>query len=100
MQIQTDTSLLSDPRRQAALLYWQGFSVKQIAEMLKQKAPTVQSWKQREKWDDIAPISRVESSIEARMVQLVLKTKKRAATTKKLTCWAARLSASRASAVT
>ena len=48
MQIQTDTSLLSDPRRQAALLYWQGFSVKQIAEMLKQKAPTVQSWKQRE----------------------------------------------------
>lgn len=76
MQIQTDTSLLSDPRRQAALLYWQGFSVKQIAEMLKQKAPTVQSWKQREKWDDIAPISRVESSIEARMVQLVLKTKK------------------------
>ncbi|BEL72438.1 MULTISPECIES: terminase ATPase subunit family protein [Serratia] len=76
MQIQTDTTLLSDPRRQAALLYWQGFSVKQIAEMLKQKAPTVQSWKQRERWDDIAPISRVETSIEARIIQLVLKTKK------------------------
>lgn len=76
MQIQTDTTLLSDPRRQAALLYWQGFSVKQIAEMLKQKAPTVQSWKQRERWDDIAPISRIETSIEARIIQLVLKTKK------------------------
>ena len=76
MQIQTDTTLLSDPRRQAALLYWQGFSVKQIAEMLKQKAPTVQSWKQRERWDDIAPISRVETSIEARIIQLDLKTKK------------------------
>lgn len=76
MHIQTDTTLLSDPRRQAALLYWQGFSVKQIAEMLNQKAPTVQSWKQREKWDAIAPISRVEASLEARIIQLILKGKK------------------------
>lgn len=76
MHIQTDTTLLSDPRRQAALLYWQGFSVKQIAEMLNQKVPTVQSWKQREKWDAIAPISRVETSLEARIIQLILKGKK------------------------
>ncbi|WP_374990871.1 terminase gpP N-terminus-related DNA-binding protein [Escherichia coli] len=27
MTITTDTTLLHDPRRQAALLYWQGFSV-------------------------------------------------------------------------
>ncbi|HBU8400796.1 TPA: ATPase, partial [Klebsiella pneumoniae] len=27
MTITTDTTLLNDPRRQAALLYWQGFSV-------------------------------------------------------------------------
>lgn len=76
MHIQTDTTLLLDPRRQASLLYWQGFSVKQIAEMLNQKAPTVQSWKQREKWDAIAPISRVEASLEARIIQLILKGKK------------------------
>lgn len=76
MHIQTDTTLLLDPRRQASLLYWQGFSVKQIAEMLNQKAPTVQSWKQREKWDVIAPISRVEASLEARIIQLILKGKK------------------------
>ncbi|NCG50820.1 terminase ATPase subunit family protein [Serratia fonticola] len=76
MHIQTDITLLSDPRRQASLLYWQGFSVKQIAEMLNQKAPTVQSWKQREKWDAIAPISRVEASLEARIIQLILKGKK------------------------
>jgi uncharacterized protein YjcR len=31
-----------DDRR---LLYWQGFSVPQIAEMLQTKRPTVQSWK-------------------------------------------------------
>lgn len=50
MTISTDTSILSDPRRQAALLFWQGFSVPQIAERLQVKRPTVQSWKQRDKW--------------------------------------------------
>ncbi|MBH3135156.1 helix-turn-helix domain-containing protein, partial [Serratia marcescens] len=54
------TTIISDPRRQAALLYWQGFSVRQIAETLNLKGPTVQSWKLRDKWDGIAPISRVE----------------------------------------
>jgi len=71
-----NAGLISDPRRQAALLYWQGFSVTQISEMLTLKKPTVQSWKQREKWDDIAPISRIETSIEARVIQLVMKSKK------------------------
>lgn len=73
MTITTDTTLLQDPRRQAALLYWQGFSVPQIAEMLKTKRPTVQSWKQRDAWDDVAPINRVESSLEARLIQLYAK---------------------------
>lgn len=62
MTITTDTTLLHDPRRQAALLYWQGFSVPQIAAMLQMKRPTVQSWKQRDGWDSVAPISRVEMS--------------------------------------
>jgi len=35
------TTIISDPRRQAALLYWQGFSVRQIAETLSLKTPTV-----------------------------------------------------------
>lgn len=70
------TTIISDPRRQAALLYWQGFSVRQIAETLNAKAPTVQSWKLRDKWDAIAPISRVEQSMEARLIQLIMKTKK------------------------
>ena len=51
MTITTDTTLLNDPRRQAALLYWQGFSVPQIADMLQTKRPTVQSWKQRDHWE-------------------------------------------------
>ncbi len=73
MTITTDTTLLNDPRRQAALLYWQGFSVPQIAEMLQTKRPTVQSWKQRDQWDDTAPLNRVESTLEARLIQLYAK---------------------------
>ncbi|QQN34569.1 terminase ATPase subunit family protein [Rahnella aceris] len=69
----SNATIISDPRRQAALLYWQGFSVRQIGEMLSQKTPTVQSWKTRDKWEDIAPISRVETSMEARLIQLVMK---------------------------
>ncbi|WP_224557055.1 terminase ATPase subunit family protein [Pectobacterium versatile] len=76
MNTAIDTTIISDPRRQAALLYWQGFSVRQIGEMLNQKTPTVQSWKQRDGWDAIAPVSRVEASLEARLIQLIMKTKK------------------------
>ena len=69
----SNSTIISDPRRQAALLYWQGFSVRQIGEMLSQKTPTVQSWKTRDRWEAIAPISRVETSMEARLIQLVMK---------------------------
>lgn len=73
MTITTDTTLLNDPRRQAALLYWQGFSVPQIAEMLQTKRPTVQSWKQRDQWEETAPLNRIESTLEARLIQLYAK---------------------------
>ena len=73
MTITPDTTLLNDPRRQAALLYWQGFSVPQIADMLQTKRPTVQSWKQRDHWEETAPLNRVESTLEARLIQLYAK---------------------------
>lgn len=73
MTTTTDTTLLSDPRRQAALLFWQGFSVPQIAEQLQVKRPTVQSWKQRDKWEETAPLNRVEFTLEARLIQLYAK---------------------------
>lgn len=73
MTITNDTSLLSDPRRQAALLFWQGYSVPQIAEQLQVKRPTVQSWKQRDKWEETAPLNRVEFTLEARLIQLYAK---------------------------
>lgn len=73
MTTTNDTSLLSDPRRQAALLFWQGYSVPQIAEQLQVKRPTVQSWKQRDKWEETAPLHRVEFTLEARLIQLYAK---------------------------
>ncbi|EML9022121.1 TPA: terminase ATPase subunit family protein [Klebsiella pneumoniae] len=73
MTITTDTTLLNDPRRKAALLYWQGFSVPQIADMLQTKRPTVQSWKQRDHWEETAPLNRIESTLEARLIQLYAK---------------------------
>lgn len=73
MTISTDLSLLNDPRRQARLLYWQGFAVPQICDMLQLKRPTVQSWKQRDGWEETAPINRVESTLEARLIQLYAK---------------------------
>lgn len=73
MTITTDTTLLNDPRRQAALLFWQGFSVPQISETLNTKRATVQSWKQRDKWAETAPLTRVETTLEARLIQLYAK---------------------------
>lgn len=47
--------------------------MRQIAETLQIKPPTVQSWKKRDAWDAIAPISRIETSMEARLIQLIVK---------------------------
>lgn len=60
-----------DPRRRARDLYWQGFRIARVAEMVGEKPATVHSWKRRDKWDETSPIERVESSLEARLIQLV-----------------------------
>lgn len=62
-----------DPRRHARALYWQGWRVIRIAEHLGEKPSTIHSWKRRDDWDKFDPVERVESSIEARLIQLVAK---------------------------
>ena len=62
-----------DPRRRARDLYWQGWRIVRIAEHVSEKVSTVHSWKRRDKWDTFDPVQRVESSIEARLIQLVAK---------------------------
>ena len=65
-----------DPRRRARDLYWQGWRIARIAEHVREKVSTVHSWKRRDKWDEFDPVQRVESTIEARLIQLVAKDEK------------------------
>ncbi|MEC3766888.1 terminase ATPase subunit family protein [Cupriavidus sp. SS-3] len=65
-----------EPRRIARALYWQGYRVARIAEMLGVKPVTVHSWKRRDEWDKADAVERIGTSIEARMALLVAKEKK------------------------
>lgn len=65
-----------DPRRVARSLYWQGYRVARIAEMLKVKPVTVHSWKRRDGWADTTPDERVALTIEERLMRLVRKEQK------------------------
>lgn len=62
-----------DNRRLSKYLYWQGWAITDIAEYLHEPRTTVQSWKNREQWDKTPAITRVESTLEARLVQLIAK---------------------------
>lgn len=57
-------------------LYWQGWRVARIAELIDEKPATIHSWKARDHWEDATPTERVEHSLEARMVQLIGKPEK------------------------
>ncbi len=54
-------------------LYFQGYKVRAIAELLATPEGTVGTWKSRDGWDVIKPIDRVDFAIEARMCQLIAK---------------------------
>ncbi|SDJ41097.1 terminase large subunit domain-containing protein [Billgrantia gudaonensis] len=62
---------LDSPRVTARHLYWQGWRIARIAELLGEKVKTIHSWKRRDDWDSATPIERVEGALEARMVQLI-----------------------------
>lgn len=62
-----------DARRQARSLYWRGWGVSQLAEELGLNRATVESWKQREKWDDAPSIRKLEDCLEVRFMALVMK---------------------------
>ncbi|GKQ96469.1 oxidoreductase [Aeromonas hydrophila] len=54
-------------------LYFQGYKIRAIAELLATPEGTIGTWKSRDGWDDIKPIDRVDFAIEARMCQLIAK---------------------------
>jgi len=78
---------LLDPRRRARSLFWLGWGITEIAEELEQLGvvnekgrpyprATIESWKQRERWDDAPSIRRMEDALEVRWQALILKDKK------------------------
>jgi len=71
-----DNVIFFDARREARSLYWRGWGITEIAEELKLKRATVESWKQREKWDDAPMIRRCEEIVEVRFQTLIAKDKK------------------------
>lgn len=65
--------LPTDHRRYAKHLYWQGYRVCEIAELIGEKEKTLHSWKNRDEWDRATPLQRIQAATEARLVQLLLK---------------------------
>lgn len=63
----------TDHRRHAKHLYWQGYRVCEIAELIGEKEKTLHSWKARDEWDRATPLERIQAATEARLVQLILK---------------------------
>ena len=65
-----------DARRIARGYYWRGWGVTEISREMGLKPTTVQSWKDRDGWDDDPVIRRVEDSLEMRINQLIFKENK------------------------
>lgn len=68
-----------DAERQARSLYWRGWGITQVAEELGLKRATVESWKQRRRWDNAPSIQKLEDCLETRLMALIAKEKKTSA---------------------
>jgi uncharacterized protein YjcR len=64
-----------DPRRAARSLYWRGWGVTQLSEELGLKRATVESWKQRDRWDDAPLVQKMADCLETKYQALVSKEK-------------------------
>lgn len=65
-----------DARRIARAWYWRGWGITEIARQMGLNTNTVQSWKERDGWDDDPVIRRIEDSVEMRLNQLIFKEEK------------------------
>lgn len=68
--------LVVDNRTKAKFLYWLGWRISDIAEVLQENDKTVQAWKTRDEWDKTKPENRVEQALTVRLIMLTLKNKK------------------------
>ncbi len=65
-----------DSRKIARAYYWRGYGVTEIARELNLNPRTIQSWKERDDWDNDPLIRRVEDNFEMRLNQLIWKEQK------------------------
>lgn len=73
-QSQTELAPLeSDNKQQAREMYFAGYKIAEISRQLDIPSSTISSWKERDRWDDIASIGRVELGIETRYLWLLRK---------------------------
>lgn len=68
--------ITSYSKRQAQMMYFGGYKISEISRQLNIPISTISSWKEREKWDDVAPVGRVELVLESRLNLLILKENK------------------------
>ncbi|MHC9060046.1 terminase large subunit domain-containing protein [Pantoea sp. y20] len=62
-----------DPRTEAKALYWQAYSIPQIAQRLGVKANTLYSWRRRDEWDKSTPIQRALERTDVRYLRMIEK---------------------------
>ncbi|AEC16275.1 terminase large subunit domain-containing protein [Gallibacterium anatis] len=71
-------------KTQAKIMYFAGYRLADIAAFLNLPHSTVSSWRDRENWDGIAPVGRIEASLEARLCLLIAKEDKSGADFKEI----------------
>ncbi|MES1985057.1 MAG: terminase family protein [Pseudomonadota bacterium] len=69
-------SIPFDARRIARGYYWRGWGVAEIADEMGLKRSTVQSWKERDNWDEDPVIRRIEDHLDMRLNCLIYKEQK------------------------
>ena len=88
---QASPDVTAEIKRKAQQMYFSGYKIAEIARQLDIAASTISSWKDREKWDDVAPVGRVELALETRLNLLIAKEEKSGADYKELICLVAKM---------
>lgn len=62
-----------DPKQTAKSLYWQNYSVSQIAQQLGVSVNTIYSWRRRDQWDETTPIARLKEESHVKALRIMNK---------------------------
>ncbi|EIW7013787.1 terminase family protein [Escherichia coli] len=62
-----------EPRIAAKVMYWQAYSITQIAKSIGVSTNTLYSWRRRDKWDESTALERVQDRMQVRLLRLTEK---------------------------